>query len=806
MLSLDGFLWALLRRVRFCKTGFPWRLGSYSSVLPAFLAAIYISVYSNQSSADPGWGLKKIPFSDQIFQGDIASDRAHSDDPVYAPETHPPSDAPNILLIMTDDVGFGATETFGGAVTTPTFNRLAEEGLRFNAFHTQAVCAATRAALLTGRNAHRVGFGTIPEFAYGYPGYNTLLPRRAATIGRVLRDNGYSTSWFGKNHNTPFWQSGPSGPFDRWPNALGFEYFYGFIGGQTNQWAPELVENGNMIEPPSNDPSYILDRDLADRALAWLRTHNATHQKKPWFMYYAPGTAHAPHQAPRDWVDKFKGRFDGGWDNLRVETFRRQKAIGVIPENAVLTPRPGEIPAWNSLSKDEQRVAARMMEAFAGMVAYADDQVGRVIDELRETNQLDNTIVIYIQGDNGGSLEGGLEGSTNGIASLFGRKESLEILLERLDEIGGPLTSGNYPAGWGWATNSPFQWAKGIASHLGGSRNGMVVFWPEFIRKKGEVRSQFVHVTDIVPTLYDLIGIKVPESVDGIPQMSYDGVSFLSTFNSSEAKIERETYLFEVFANWAIYDNGWMLNTKPERLPWNIADASVPPERYSLELYNLNEDYSQSEDVSALYPEKLAEMKSIFVEEAKKNNVFPLSSTWADKVGPGVRPSPIEGRKEFKYYPGPQRYPAGVFPALMHQDWKLSASLEISDQARDGVIATQGGRFGGWALLMREGIPVFVYRASRLPGDISIVEMDGALEGGQYQIDVLFRRTDSSADVTLFVDGRISANGHVEHVVPVFEEAAVFGRDSGTPVLDTYQVPYPFNGVLREVKITLFPD
>ena len=766
-------------------------------------------------STPPGGGLPApaqpdvlVRRSPSMAPRDLASSQGASAAPGYPAPVRPRRGAPNVLLIMTDDVGFGAASTFGGQVMTPTFDRLAAQGLRYNNFNTAGVCSATRAALLTGRNSHRVGAGTVPEFAYGRPGYNSVLPPEAATVGRILRDGGYSTAWFGKDHNVPGWESGPSGPFARWPNGVGFEYFYGFLAGQTNQWGPELVENQRMVQAPTDDPTYILDRDLADHAIEWLRVHSSTQAGKPFFIYYAPGTAHAPHQAPADWIARYKGRFDGGWDKLREDTFRRQKQMGVIPADAVLTPRPKQIPAWNTLTDQEKKVNARMMEVFAAALSYCDFQIGRVVDELARTGQLKNTLVIYIQGDNGGSAEGGPGGATNGMGTLFGYRESAEFKASQLSLMGGPRTSENYPAGWGWATNTPFQWMKGIASHLGATRNGMVVFWPTGIRGQGELRTQFAHAIDVAPTIIEAAGISLPQKVDGVQQWPLDGASFSATFSNPAAPPARNLQYYEVFGNRALYYNGWLANTSPVRMPWDIAAPAAKPEDANWELYDLDKDFSQSNDLAQNMQAKLAQMKAMFEKVAESNNVLPIETTWSSKVASNVRPSPIAGRESFVYYPSTNRYPKDLFPNLRSSSWRLSAQVKVDSSGGRGVIATQGGWFGGWATLILDGRPTFIYRSSTLPGDTVVLEAEHPIGGGDHVIDVDFNLGDDkhSAFVTLDVDGVAVAHGKTGRIPPAYEEAAVIGFDEGTPVSDMYRLPFAFEGVLKSVAIDLKPS
>ncbi len=721
-----------------------------------------------------------------------------------------PKGAPNVLLIMTDDVGFGASSTFGGPIPTPTFDHLAAAGLRYNEFHTTALCSPTRAALLTGRNHHAVSSGVITELATSDDGYTSVMPKSAATIGEVLRENGYSTSWFGKNHNTPDWETGPNGPFDRWPTGLGFEYFYGFNAADTNQWAPALVENTNTVEPPTSDPAYILDKDLADHAINWLHVQQATEPNKPFMMYFAPGTAHAPHHAPKAWIAKFKGQFDQGWDKMREETFARQKAAGIIPADAELTPRPEGLPAWDSLSPDQKRLYAHMMEVYAAALAYCDNQLGRVIEDLRQSGRLDNTIVIYIQGDNGASAEGGFQGTVNEWAKLQGVEEPLPYMLSQYDQLGGPLAYNHYPAGWAWAMNTPFKWTKQIASHFGGTRNGMVLAWPGHIAQPGGLRSQFSHVIDIAPTLFEAIGVTPPTTVDGVVQQPIEGTSLLYTLNQPNAPTRHSSQYFEMIANRAMVDDGWMASTTPLRAPWQISMGSVDPKDFKWELYHIDQDYSQAHDLAAQYPERLSQLQAEFNQVAAKEHVFPLMATTLSRIPSSNRPYPLNNAKEVTLYPGPTRYPHGAFPDITDRSWTISASLDAPARGDEGVIVTQGGRFAGWAMMVRKGgKPAFVYRRSTAPGDLTIVEGEKPLTPGPHEITADFAYDGGGfgkgGELVLKVDGAEVGRARLAHtVLTLFSlEGAAVGHDTETPVLEDYQAPYAFTGKIDQVKFDL---
>ncbi len=753
-----------------------------------------------------------LPVTPPIFAGALGRSVKTSAPARYAPPVQAPKGAPNVLIIMTDDVGFGASSTFGGPIPTPTYDALAAHGLRYNRFETTALCSPTRAALLTGRNHHSVGSGVITELATGYPGYTSIIPPSAATIGEVLKDNGYSTSWFGKNHNTPEWEITPTGPYERWPNGLGFDYFYGFMGGETNQWAPGLIENRNAIEPPHDDPDYHMDRDLADHAIGWLHTQHTMTPDKPFLLYLAPGTAHAPHDAPKAWIARFKGQFDMGWDKMREETFARQKAAGVIPADAVLTPRPPEIPAWDSLSADQQKVYAHMMEVYAAALAYCDSQIGRVIQSLRDSGQLDNTIILYVQGDNGGSAEGGLGGAVNDLNALNGIREDTAYQLANMDEMGGPHASDHYPVGWAWAMNTPFQWTKQIASHFGGTRNPLVVSWPSHIQASGQVRSQFASVIDIAPTLYEVIGITPPKVVNGVKQQPLEGVSLAYTFNAPNAPGRHNTQYFEMLGNRAIYKDGWMASTHPGRLPWIPTAGSLDPDSYKWELYNVDADFTQAHDLAASDPKRLEALRKEFDKEAVRYNVLPIDPRAFERSPEANRPNVMNGRSHFTYYTGQLRYAPGAWPDLRNRSWKVSAEVAVVRADTNGMIVTEGGRFAGWGLMMFAGRPTFIYKRSAMPGDVLRIDAQAALTPGSHVVQVVFDADPGpslglGAHVRLLVDGAVVGEGHVPHTTAFLmtAEGAAIGHDNGTPLIDDYALPFTFQGVIGKVDFDLEP-
>jgi arylsulfatase A-like enzyme len=757
-----------------------------------------------------------LPVPEQPFRG-IVGRTAKDSTPDFPRQVEAPKGAPNVLLILTDDVGFGATSTFGGPIPTPTFDRLAANGLRYNNFHTTALCSPTRAALITGRNHHTCSTGVITEFATGYEGYTSLMSRSCGTIGQVLRGNGYNTSWYGKNHNVPDWQTSQAGPFDLWPTGLGFNHFYGFIGGDTDQWRPALFDGTKPIEPYQGDPNYILDRDLADHAIDWIRMQKSVAPQKPFFAYYATGTAHAPHHAPREWIAKFEGKFDQGWDKVREETLERQKKLGVVPPGTQLTARPKELPAWDSLNADQKKVFARMMEVYAGALAHADHQIGRVIDAVAATGELDNTLIIYIMGDNGASGEGSLQGTTNELATnANGVTETLPYLLSMIDELGGPKTYNHYPAGWAHAMDSPFQWTKQVASHFGGTRNGLVISWPKGIKAKGEVRTQFHHVIDIAPTIYEAVGVPAPVSIDGVAQKPLDGVSMVYSFDNARAPSRRPSQYFEMLGNRALYHDGWIASTTPKRLPWQptAAPGADDPDTFEWELYNVAEDFSQSKNLAKENPKKLRELQDLWWAEAAKHNVLPLDASFAERVDPSIRPSLTRGRTKFTYYPGMVRIPEGATPDLKNCSYGLTAEVEIPEGGASGVLATQGGRFGGWGLLVLDGKPVFVHALSNQKEHKYRVASDQKLAPGKHTITFDFAYDGGGVGKggtgTLSVDGKKVAEGKIERTVGrrfSLDETFDVGEDTGTPVVEDYadKMPFRFTGKLNKLVIDLKP-
>jgi len=755
-----------------------------------------------------------LPRPEQPFGGKIGRTTKESTKD-FPKEAHAPKGAPNILLILTDDVGFGASSTFGGPIPTVTMDRLAKSGLRYTQFHTTALCSPTRAALLSGRNHHSASTGVIMELGTGYPGYNTLMPKSAGTFAEVLKQNGYSTAWYGKNHNVPDWHTSQAGPFDLWPTGLGFEYYYGFIGGDTSQWNPALYEGTKPIEPPHDAKDYFFDKDMADHAIARIQMLHSVAPDKPWLTYYAPGTAHAPHHAPKDWIAKFKGKFDQGWDKMREETFARQKTLGIIPANAKLTERSAGIPAWDSLDADHKMVAAHMMEVYAGALAHCDYQMGRILDTIEAQGELDNTLVIYIQGDNGASAEGGPNGLLNEMTVFNAIPEDFKEVQRRMDELGGPNTFNHYPIGWAHAMDTPFQWTKQIASHFGGTRNGMVISWPAKIKDKGGIRTQFASVIDIAPTILEAVGVPAPTTINGVAQKPVEGTSLVYTFADAKAPSKHTTQYFEMFGNRAIYLDGWVAATTPAVAPWDSAaetEGRVPPVLdYKWELYNVMDDFSQATNLAAENPAKLKELQDIFWKEAEKYNVLPIENSRIDRFDVSNRPSLTTGREEFTYHPGLVRIPEGAAPDTKNKSYQIRAEVEIPKGGAEGMLLTHGGRFSGWGLYVLKGKPVFHYNLAGV-AHYNIAAKD-ELSPGAHTIVYDFRYDapgiGKGGTGTLLVDGKQVAQGRIERTLPFrlsLDETLDCGEDTGTPVCEDYHVPFKFTGDLKKVVIDLTPE
>jgi arylsulfatase len=751
-----------------------------------------------------------LPRPDFHFPGNVGRTYLDSDPPQFPQPVQAPKGAPNIVLILIDDAGFGQFSTFGGGVPSPTMDKLAAEGLRYNRFHTTALCSPTRAALITGRNHQSCAFGTISEGATGYDGYTAVLPRACGTIGEVLRQNGYMTAWIGKNHQTPPWEASAAGPFDHWANGLGFDYFYGFNAGDMNHWNPVLFENRNLV-PASTDPNYHLTADIADHAIAWVRKVKAISPDRPFFLYVAPGATHAPHHAPQDWIEKFKGKFDMGWDKYREETYERQKKLGVIPPNTKLTPRPASLPAWDSLNADQKRLYAHMMEVFAAYGAHCDYHMGRIVDAVKQLPDADNTIFIYIAGDNGSSAEGGLEGSINENLFFNGFPEKWQDNLKVIDELGGPKHFNHFPAAWAWAMDTPLQWTKQIASHFGGTRNPMIISWPARIKDHGALRNQFLHVIDIVPTLYQVIGITVPMELNGVSQKPIEGISFADTFIDASAKGHRRTQYFELGVNRGLYHDGWMASALSFP-PWQPVRTGFDPDKQKWELYNIEKDFSQADDLAMDNPQKLRELQDLWWSEAAKYNVLPLDWRAVERLNGELmgRPSLAGDRKTFTYYPGQIGLPNEAAPRILNKSWTLTADIEVPDGGVEGMIATHGGLPGGYGLYVRDGKPAFVY--NYLSVDRYTFAGEQALPKGKVQLRVDFAyegklgELGKSATVTMSVNGAKVAEGQLPKTIPLqisLGEGFDVGMDVGSPVDFTYKLPFKFTGQIEKVTVDL---
>ena len=720
------------------------------------------------------------------------------------------SDArPNVLIILLDDAGYAQTSTFGGLINTPTLDALAANGLRYTRFHVAALCSPTRASLLTGRNHHAVGMGTIVNWANENPGYTGSIPKSAAFLSEILRQNGYATASIGKWHLIPDAETTLAGPFDHWPTRQGFDYFYGFIGAETDQWHPELTDGTTpvrMIAPKGRENDYTLNEDLANHARAWILQQKALAPDRPLFMYYSPGATHAPLQAPKAWIDQFKGKFDMGWDEYRKLVFERQKKLGVIPPETILTPRPAELPAWDSLSADQKKVAARLMEVFAGFMAQTDHEIGRVIDGLLHTGQLDNTLIIYIAGDNGASLEGNLNGTDNMMEQVNGIQSSAAEIVERLDAIGGRLSNPQYPAGWAWAGNTPFQWGKRLGSHLGGTRDPMVVSWPGHIRDVGQTRAQYTHVIDVMPTVLEAANIKPPASVNGVVQQQLDGVSFLKTLLEPAAPEYRTRQYFEMHGNRAMYSEGWIAAKRSGLLPWVYAfnaNSGLP----AWELYDLTRDYSEAKNLAGANPEKLEQLTKLFDVEAGRNKVFPIDLRVSGRQH--LNPPPPGGRPFYTFYPGATHLYDALAPGTRNRTHAFKAYVDIPSGGADGVLVAEGGLAAGYALYLKDGRPSYTYNYFRrevttisakdpLPAGKSVIELRFAYDGGGLG---------KGATVTLIVNGRKVDEARLTHTVPraySFEETFDVGEDTASPV-GPYDAPFTFNGILEKLELRSDP-
>jgi arylsulfatase len=769
----------------------------------------------------------QLPAPDPAFGGEIKQDALNSKI-WWPPRIVPPGKAPNILLIITDDAGFGVPSTFGGVIPTPTMDRIAAQGLRYNNIHSTALCSPTRAALITGRNHHSAGFGVISEQATGFPGYNSIIADDKATIGRILLDNGYATSWFGKDHNTPAYAASAVGPFDQWPTGMGFEYFYGFVGGDANQWQPNLFRNTTQIYPFKGDPEWNLITGMADDAIEYLNRINQIDPNKKFFMKYAPGATHAPHHPTKEWVGKIHDMhlFDEGWNKLREQIFENQKRLGVIPADTQLEPWPTEVlKAWDDLNADEQKLFIKQVEIFAAYAAYTDHEIGRVVQAIEDMGKLDDTLIIYINGDNGTSAEGGPVGTPNEVAFFNGiNMMPVETQMNWYDAWGTEQTYNHMSAGWSWAFDTPFTWFKQNASKLGGIRQNMAVSWPTHIKDMGGLREQFMHIIDVVPTILEVAGIPAPKTVDGIEQAPIEGTSFAYTFatENAGAPTRHTTQYFEMMGQWALYQDGWLLSTKVNRAPWEAFGAANPDplNNQVLELYDLTKDFSQSNNVADQHPDKVKAMKAAFIEEARKYQVFPMDASVAARIV-AARPNITAGRNEFVYTLPMTGLPQGDSPMLLNSSYTITADIDVPEGGAEGMILTSGGRFAGYGFYLLQGKPVFLWNMI----DLERIKWEGpeALTPGKHTITFDFEYDGLGAGTlafndmsglgrsgtgTLSVDDKVVDTRKMEKTLPMilqWDEAFDIGSDTLTGVNDADYTP-PFTLTAKLNRLTIKVD
>lgn len=778
--------------------------------VPTVMAQVQTTGKPGSPSATTTANPMSLPNPPQPFQGIIGID-AKSSTPAWPAKIVPPKGAPNILLIMTDDAGYGVSGTFGGVIPTPALDRVANAGLRYTQMHSTALCSPTRAALITGRNHHSVGFGVIAEQSTGFPGYDATLGLNNASIGEILKENGYSTSWFGKNHNTPDYNYSAAGPFDQWPSGMGFEYFYGFMGGESNQWTPILYRDHTPIYPFVNNPKFNLITAEADEAIKYMNELNAAAPDKPFLVYYTPGATHAPHHPTQEWINKFKGKFDMGWNEMRNMIFENQKKKGVIPANTQLTPWPDDLPLWNTLTADEKKMFARQAEVFAAYVAYSDDEIGRVIQAVDNMGKLDNTLIIYIEGDNGTSAEGSTIGTPFDMASIQGIDVPVKDQLKFYDVWGSPVTTPHMSVAWSWAFDTPFKWTKQVASHFGGTRQGMAISWPARIKDVGGIRNQFHHVIDIVPTILEATGIQAPTMVNGIAQKPIEGVSMVYTFDKANANAPstHKTQYFEMFGNRAIYNDGWIACTTPPAAPWLMGLTKMPDDimnGYNWELYDLNNDFSENNDLAKSNPAKLESMKELFTMEATKYNVFPMDNSVVSRLL-APRPSATAGRSEFTYT-NVVSIPNSNSPNILAKSYKITAEVEVAKNGQ-GVIVTDGGRFGGYAMYLVKGKPTFYYNLMA----VEKFKWQGkdALSAGKHTIVFDFKYDGGGfgkgGTGTLSIDGKEVQTQKIDHTIPfllTIDESFDVGCDTRSSINDAeYKLPFDFNGKLNKVTFNL---
>ena len=789
------------------------------------------SVFAQQTTGTPGApgatttiDGKQIPQPPPEFGG-VINEKASDSKAWWAPRVVPPKGAPNVLLIMTDDQGFGAPSTFGGVIPTPAMDRIAKAGLRYTNFHSTSLCSPTRAALITGRNHHSVGSGVVGEIATGFPGYDSIIPIDKGTIGTILKANGYATSWFGKDHNTPSYQSSQAGPFEQWPNGMGFEYFYGFVGGDASQWQPNLFRNTTAIYPFLNNPGWNMQTAMADEAIGYIKQLKEIAPGKPWLVYYVPGATHSPHHPTPGWIKKIGDMhlFDEGWNKLRETIFANQKRLGIMPEDARLTPWPKELPQWDSLSREQKRLFIKQADVYGAYLAYADHEIGRVIQAVEDLGELDNTLIIYIGGDNGASAEGMLDGTPNEFTTFNGVAVPVKDQFLWYPFWGSERTFPHYAAPWAWAMDTPFKWVKQVPSHFGGTAQGVAMSWPGHINDVGGVRRQFHHVIDVVPTILEAAGIPAPDTINGIKQNPIEGVSMAYTWDKANANAttRHTTQYFEMLGNRAIFHDGWVAATTPATLPWELS-TKTPPDvitGYNWELYNVNEDPTQFNDLAARMPEKVKELQELFYAEAKKYNVLPLdNSTLARWNTP--RPSLTAGRTEFTYSGELTGVPGSAAPDIKNKSYTITAEVEIPKGGAEGMIVTEGGRFGGYGLFLSKGVGdirrgkvVFLYNLL----DLKRTLWEGPeLKAGKHTIVFDFKSDGSGLGKggtgVLSVDGKEVARNSMEHTIPVtFPEDETFdvGQDTRTGVALVkyrYDPPFKFTGKINKLTFKLEPE
>ena len=767
---------------------------------------------------------KQLPPPPPEFGG-VIEEKASESKAWWPPRVVPPKGAPNVLLIMTDDQGFGAPSTFGGVIPTPTMDSIAKEGLRYTNFHSTSLCSPTRAALITGRNHHSVGFGVVGEISTGFPGYNSIIPLDKGTVGTILKENGYATAWFGKDHNTPSFQSSQAGPFNQWPNGMGFDYFYGFVGGDASQWQPNLFRNTTAIYPFQGNPSWNLETAMADDAIQHIKQLKEIAPGKPWFVYYVPGATHAPHHPTPEWIEKISAMhlFDEGWNKVRETIFANQKRLGIMPENAKLTPWPeGQkgLPKWDSLGLLEKKLFIKQADIYGAYLAYADHEIGRVIQEVKDLGEYDNTLIIYIGGDNGASAEGMLNGTPNEFTTFNGVAVPVKDQFLWYPFWGSDKTFPHYAAEWAWAMDTPFKWVKQVPSHFGGTAQGMVVSWPGHIEDLGGIRRQFSHVIDIVPTILEAAGIPQPDTVDGIKQKPIEGTSMVYTWDKANANAptRHTTQYFEMLGNRAIYHDGWIAATTPVTLPWELSSAPAPDviTGYNWELYNVKEDPTEYDDLAAKMPDKLKEMKELFYSEAKKYNVLPLDNSSLARWNT-PRPSLTAGQTVFTYSGELSGVPASAAPSILNKSYTITAEVDIPRGGAEGMIVTEGGRFGGYGLFLSRGIrggrPVFLYNLLDLKRTIWSGPKLGA---GKHTIVFDFKSDGpglgKGGTGVLSVDGKEVDRNHIEHGTPItFPEDETFdvGMDTrtGVALLEyRYDPPFKFTGKINKLTFNLEPE